>query len=301
MILINTAPNNELSATYGALIKRVKQYLTSGRIKSRFSVFDGEEIKHGKGYEVNILLGATNKTDPNTKYDEHGEYKSNTVTLFSEQLIRGKYAITISAEKLAEITGDDTKQAEFAAELADTLYQGEIDDRNAAIYNAINILNTSPNSTASVTIGTDISQAAIDFLTTIKAKVDDFYEGVTGTSYGNTYVGDKRMSAEKVVIIMSNATGAWLDGNGYAKVFTDSYLQATGVTKITTNRMPDNVVIVTDSRNIQYHKKFESFVEIPQSDGSYNDFYNKDAYCDTMKNSDGVVAFPYVVIQGTEE
>lgn len=291
-MIINSTYTGEFADTVGAVAKLVAQHIESGELKDRFSIFDYDEVPHGKGYELNVILAADNQP---TKAAEHGNYKPNAISLIFSDTAKGQYAVTIDNRKIAECVGNIEKQQAYAAALTESLYQGWVNDKNAKVAEAINEFVTNSTATANVTLGTDSTAWALDLIAAIKAKVMDFKEGVTGTSYGNTTVGAKRIASPKIAIVMSNATAAALDAHGYAKAFNEAAISLENVDRVTTNRLADNTVFVTDSRNIQVRNKYENTTTIQNSDGTLNTFYNKEAYIEAAYSTFG--AFPHVVIK----
>lgn len=308
MAYINTPPEAKLCETYNALVKYVKQYITGGNLRSKFDVFDREEVTLGGGIESNIILAATNlKTTASTpKAEEHALYTPKVFTLISTARKPAQYAVTVSKQKLAHCVGNREALEKYAAELVESLYQGWINDKNVAVAAGIDKLSSTATALVEVPVGDGTQAYADALLTQIKAQVEDLREGVSGTSYGNPDVGDSLIAADNVVILMSNATAALLDTYGYSKAFNENYLNTAGVTRVTTSRIPENTVIITDSRNIILHKRWEELVDIQNSDGSYNFFYNVDYFVDvatgTSKASPDteIVGYPIKVIKGTE-
>lgn len=296
--------NSNFTLTYGAdvaaVAKLVNQYIESGELRDRFSIFDGEDVPFGVGYERSLIFAAKKQATPSNTI-AHGNFPPTGFSLIFSQKYSDQYAVTIDYRRIRECMHNEALLRAYAAELTESLYQGAVDDKNGYVYGAINTLLTSPTATATITLTAgQEEQYAIDMLTAIKSTVEDFREGVTGTSYGNTTVGASRLSASRVAIVMSNAFSAFLDSNGYAKVFTPEYLRASGVERVTTNRMADNTVLVTDGRNIQVHRINEELVRIPQPRGGENLFYNVDRYVEAAKVASGAVAYPYKVLL-TEE
>lgn len=308
-MVINTGYNLEFNSTLKMIAKLVSQYLESGELRDRFAAFDKTAVEYGKGFEIDVVLAAS-KYSPSAgeRAPEHGEYKSTGFALTFNTVTGGQYPITIEKQKIRECVGDVGKQEAYAAELVESVYQGWTDDKNAAVATEIKkIFAAKGKSGATVALGTDMDAWAVDMLTAIKKWTEDLREGVTGTSYGNTIVAEKRIASRDVVVCMSNATAAALDSHGFAKVFTPEYLEANNVSRITSNRFDDNVVVVMDARNVQVRRKYEEMVgPLPNSDGSYNMIYNKHEYIEAAIDGGagataGQVAFPFVVISTTEE
>ena len=292
--------NSNFTLTYGAdvaaVAKLVNQYIESGELRDRFSIFDGEDVPFGTAYERSVLLAAKKQATPSNSI-AHGNFPPKGFLLIFSTKNSDQYAVSIDYRRIRECMHDEALLRQYAAELTETLYQGALDDKNGYIYGAINTLLTSPGATQTITLTAgNEEQYAVDMLTAIKATVEDFREGVTGTSYGNTTIGDSRISAPRIAIVMSNAFSAFLDSNGYAKVFSAGYLETAGIERVTTNRMTDNTVLITDARNIQVHKIAEELVRIPQPRGGENLFYNIDRYVEAAKTTSGAVAYPYKVL-----
>lgn len=309
MAYINTAPTAALEPTYNALIKYVKQYITSGHLKSKFDVFEREEVKQGAGVETNIILAATNKrTDAGIdgKIAEHAIYKPKVVTIIATAHSPKQYPVTVNEDRIALCVNDDAKIREYAAELTQSLFQGWTDDKNAGVAAGLNeiIALTSP-APLQVTISADTQKYADDLLMNAKAAIENMREGVTGTSYGNTEIGTSKIAAESVVMLMSNATAAMLDTYGYSKAFNENYLSVGDVHRVTSSFIPENTILITDARNVVLHKRNESLVTIPNSDGSHNLFYNVDYFIDLAASEDtegavDEIGFPFKVIKGVE-
>lgn len=303
---INSSPAITYDATVQLLTRYVRLYIESGELSERFAALDKEEVRYGSGFDITTILSAT-KNATGTKLAEHGSYPPNAFTLRFSNEVGGQYGVSIDELRVQDCVGDEEKIRQYAAELTESLYQGYFDDKNAAIATeAAKIIAQSAKSSVAVTLGTDTKQYALDVLTEIKAAVEDIREGITGTSYGNTLVAGKRIAARDVIIIMSNSLAALLDTNGYARVFSPEYLQAANVVRITSNRIAENTVLITDTRNIQVRRHKERFVgPIENSDGTMNYFYNKYDFIEAAVATDttysGQVAFPFKVITTTEE
>lgn len=297
-IFINNVPANVLDDLYNSLHKYVVQYLTSGRIKSLFSFFETEEMRYGVGFEVNIVYAATGS---DTKLAEHAEHKANIISVIVNAPYKKHYGVTIDEEKLLQCVGNDAKLREYAGELVESLMQGEIEDKNTAIYAEIDKLKTVP---LNVTVGTtalDEEKIASAFIRAMKAKTSDFYEGVEGTYYGNTYApAGKRLAAEKIAIIMNSDLASLLDTYGYSKAFDAKYLELYNIERIVTARAPENTVFITDGRNIQVKNTYQSDVTIPNSDGSRNEFHNIKYQIAGLFDGNGVPVFPACRLTLTE-
>lgn len=309
MAYINTAPTAALESTYKGLLKYVKQYITNGNLKSKFNVFEREEVTKGAGIESNIILAATNQysSKSTTRAAEHGTYTPKVFTLISTERKPAQYAVTVNPDKIALCVNDDEAQRKYAAELTESLYQGWVDEKNAGVAAGVaTLINTVGANAISVDIG-DGGQAYADkLLTQIKTEVEDLREGVTGNSYGNDDIGASRIAADTVVILMSHATAALLDTYGYAKAFNDEYVKTAGIERITSNRIDENVIVITDSRNVILHKRNENLTDIKNSDGSYNLFYNVNYFMDvatgksTTTPANTIVGYPIKVLKGVE-
>lgn len=306
MAQINTAPAAALDDMYNSLYKYVKQYITSGNLKTRFDVFEREEVPYGNGLETNIILAAKNQRTGEALADrasEHGTYKPKVITVTSTEKTGKQYAVTISEDRLAKVVGDDAKLREYAAEITESLYQGWIDDKNADISGLFPELTNAVPARIEIPLGSDPRAYAQAMLTNVKALVEDLREGIAGSSYGNSYIGENRIAAQDVVIIMSNSLAATLDTYGFAQVFSPEYLETRNVTRITSNRVTEGEIIITDARNIILHKRNEKLVNIQNSDGSVNIFYNVNYYIDTAIDDTAgknTPAFPVKVITTAE-
>lgn len=287
-------------STVKAVYKLVRQYIESGELRDHFDAFDGDEIAYGNSYEMTVLLGGTKSSNPQNS-DAHGSFAPNGFQLSFSTTIDNRYQVTMTPDDIMACMTGESEYNEYAAKLTQTLYQGWIDDKNAAIYDALDTLMTSPASKVTVTLGTDVLQFARDMIATIKAKVNSFREGVTPSSYGNTTGGTARnIAARRIAIVMSHDLAATLDANGYAQAFNAQYLETADVVRIATNRLEGDSVLVTDVRNVQVHPRFEALTHIPNPDGGENIFYKKKMFVEAAKTGTQV-AFPYVVIETTEE
>lgn len=300
MALINTAPTAALGATYNALVKYVAQYIESGMLRSKFDWFLGEDVQFGGGVETNVVLSATaNSTE--TRLEEHGTYTPTVMTVIVQDTLKNQYGVTVDYEKLQKCVGDEEKIRVFAAELTDSLYQGFIDDKNAAIMTALTTVQTGTKIKPTVTIVDSVEVYATNLLTAVKTNTANLKEGITGTSYGNTFVANKRIACARLAMIMSNETAAMLDTWGFARAFHDDYLKENGIERIATNRMAENTVLITDVRNIAFHKRRETFVDIENSDGSQNLFLNEWYFLGARYDSTKAYnAYPSVLITGVE-
>ena len=302
---VNKSPAVAFSDTVKMLERYVRQYIESGELASRWDVFEKEAVDYGKGFDVTTILAATRYT---SKQDEHGAYPPNGFNLRFNTVYGGQYAVTLQIDKVRECVGNAEAQARYAAELTESLYQGWIRDKRSAVAAEVNkIFAQSSKSGATVTLGADVDAWALDMFAAIKTAIEDLKEGVSGTSYGNTVVGAGIIAAKNLVVVMSNATSAALDAHGLAKVLTPEYLELRGVSRVSSSSIADNTVLVCDVRNVQVRRKFDYLTDaIPNSDGSYNLFYNKYEFIEAAVDSDsgataGQVAFPFRVISTTEE
>lgn len=302
---INTNYNLAFDATVGMIKKLVQTYIYGGELTSRFDIFDKDAVEYGQGFELSVLLAAAKQNDGSTKADEHGVYRPKGMSLVFDKVFGGQFAVTLDERRVNECVGNAAKAQEYAAELVETLYQGWIDEKNKGVAESLGELVTAGTaSVVNVPLGEDVAEFAQAILMNVKAKVEDLREGVTGASYGNTFVGDSRIAARDVVIVMSNTMAATLDVYGYAKVFSPEYVDTTGVRRITSSRIPEDTILITDARNVQVRRHFDKFVEIENSDGSRNFFYNKYEFvAPAIANGgtyDGQIGFPYVVIKKQE-
>lgn len=284
----------------GMIEKYIRQYFESGELRDRFNAFDKEEVPFGTGFDITTVLAATKQ---NSKAAEHGDYPANAFSLRFDTKTYGQYAVTLDPQKVNECIDSEERSAEYASLITESLYQGWTRDKNTAVAaECTKLIGKSTASGGTVELGTDVDAWAIDLLTQIKSHVEDLREGVTGTSYGNSIVAANLIAARDIVIVMSNATAAALDTHGYAKVFGADYLDTANVTRITSNKIAENTVLITDARNIQVRRKFEKLVgPLENSDGSQNFFYNKEEYIEAAIDTEsGAVAFPFYVISTTE-
>lgn len=299
---INSSPAIDFDSTVKLLTRYVKLYIESGELSERFAAFDKQEITYGAGFDVATVLAATKQNDGTSRAAEHGTYAPDIFTLRFTNVVGGQYAVTMDVRRVNACVGDESAVQEYAAELVESLYQGWYNDKNAAVANACTkIIAQSASSSVTVTLGSDTKQYAIDVLTAVKTAVEDIREGVSGATYGNTVVADKNIAARDIVIVMSNATAALLDANGYARTFNPDYLTAKNVVRITSNRIAEKTVLITDTRNVQVRRKYENLVgAIQNSDGSYNYFYNKYDFVEPAISDTGIVAFPFKIVLTNE-
>lgn len=292
------------NSTVGMIAKLVQQYIDSGALSERFNAFDKPAIEYGNGFELDTMLAASAQS---TKAAEHGAFPPKVQSLVFSTVTGKQYAVTLDEKRVRECVGDAQAQSAYAAELTESLYQGWYNDKNAAVAGELaKLIGKNNLSGATVTLGTDVAKFAEDMITAIKTWVENIREGVAGTDYGNAFVGSGRIAARDVVIVMSNSLAAMLDVYGYSKAFTPAYLETANVMRITSNRIAENTVLVTDTRNVQVRRKYEKFVgPIQNSDGSENFFYNKEEFIAAAIVSggtyDGQVAYPFKVITTTEE
>lgn len=290
----------------GKLFKIVEEIITSGNLKSRFDIFERDAIELGDGVETTIVLASDGQdysgNDPatNNKYSEHAYYKANTINIVSTAKKPRQYAKTVKDSEIAKTVNSREKLIRLAEEYISSLYQGWIDDKNKYVAAALAELATNAT-TVNVPIGTDNKTYALALLAQIRAVVADLEEGVTGTSYGNNEIGTKSIAAEQVVVIINPATKALLEVYGLADAFNRDDRNPS-VTWLVSNKVAENTAIITDSRNIVLRKRWDKLVEIPNSDGSINYFYNVDYFIDLQVTNSTTKspAFPVKVIKGTE-
>lgn len=291
----------------GKLFKIVEEIITSGNLKSRFDIFEREAVELGDGVETTIVLASDGQDysgdDPatnNNKYSEHAYYKANTINIVSTAKKPRQYAKTVKDSEIAKTVNSREKLIRLAEEYISSLYQGWIDDKNKYVAAALAELATNAT-TVNVPIGTDNKTYALALLAQIRAVVADLEEGVTGTSYGNAEIGSKSISAEQVVVVINPATKALLEVYGLADAFNRNDRDPS-VTWLVSNRVAENTAIITDSRNIVLRKRWDKLVEILNSDGSINYFYNVDYFIDLQVTNSTTKspAFPVKVIKGTE-
>lgn len=290
----------------GKLFKIVEEIITSGNLKSRFDIFERDAIELGDGVETTIVLASDGQDysgdDPttNNKYSEHAYYKANTINIVSTAKKPRQYAKTVKDSEIAKTVNSREKLIRLAEEYISSLYQGWIDDKNKYVAAALVELATHAT-TVNVPIGTDNKTYALALLAQIRAVVADLEEGVTGKSYGNNEIGTKSIAAEQVVVIINPATKALLEVYGLADAFNRDDRDPS-VTWLVSNKVAKNTAIITDSRNIVLRKRWDKLVEIPNSDGSINYFYNVDYFIDLQVTNSTTKspAFPVKVIKGTE-
>lgn len=305
------APALGASGWYNSVFKYAKQYIERGDLRSRFDAFQSEDAEYGKAIETTVVLAANGQDladkDPpqNNKYRENDYYAANVFTVVSTDSKAKQYPITVNDKKINEVVYNAESAQEYAASLIDSLYQGWINDKNNYIASALEAISKNASATQNIVIGSDEKAYAKKLLVAVKVAVESFLEGVTGDSYGNTVIGQSRIAARNVVVVVSSATKALMDAYGLAETFHDDYLK-TNVEIITSSRIAENTIIVTDKRNIIFKKRFERLVDIPNSDGSYNWFLNVDYFIEIAGNGSASagpleIAFPVKVIKGTEQ
>lgn len=290
----------------GKLFKIVEEIITSGNLKSRFDIFERDAVELGDGVETTIVLASDGQdysgNDPanNNKYSEHAYYKANTINIVSTAKKPRQYAKTVKDSEIAKTVNSREKLIRLAEEYVASLYQGWIDDKNKYVAAALAELATNAT-TVNVPIGTDNKTYALALLAQIRAVVADLEEGVTGMSYGNAEIGSKSIAAEQVVVVINPATKALLEVYGLADAFNRNDRDPS-VTWLVSNKVAKNTAIITDSRNIVLRKRWDKLVEIPNSDGSINYFYNVDYFIDLQvtNSTSKSPAFPVKVIKGTE-
>lgn len=297
----------EVSKWTGKLFKIVEEIITSGNLKSRFDIFERDAVELGDGVETTIVLASDGQDysgdnpTTNNKYSEHAYYKANTINIVSTAKKPRQYAKTVKDSEIAKTVNSREKLIRLAEEYIASLYQGWVDDKNKYVAAALAELATHA-SAVNVPIGTDNKAYALALLAQIRAVVADFEEGVTGASYGNAEIGNKSISAEQTVVIINPTTKALLEVYGLADAFNRNDRNP-NVTWLVSNKVAKDTAIITDSRNIVLRKRWDKLVEIPNSDGSVNYFYNVDYFID-LQVTDSTAnspAFPVKVIKGTTE
>ena len=299
---VNTAYSLSYNQTVGLIEKLVRQFIEGANIKNRFSALDKDAVLYGNGFEIDLVLSAKKQTDLSTKAEEHKAYTPKVMAMTFNTKVGGQYAVTLDERRVAECVGNEDAARRYAAELTQSLYGGWFNDKNAAVAKAAaDIAAKASTNKVEIQLGTDVADYAAQVLMNVKAKVEDLREGVSGTSFGNTFVAGDIVASDDIFIIMSNTMAATLDVYGYARVFGPDYVRTANVTRITSNRIPEDTVLITSSKNIQVRPKFERFVSIQNSDGSMNFFYNKEEYIEAAIESSGeYVGFPYFVIKKAE-
>lgn len=309
-VTMNTALSLAYSETVGLLEKLVKQYIDGAQLEDRFGLFDRDGVEYGKGYEIATVLSAEKEgSGGSSKSEEHGTYRPKIMDIVMQDTVGDQYRVTLDKRRVAECVGDSAAAQQYAAELTESLMQGWLADKNKAVGKLANDIigkreALSAGMTVTLTDGEE-DKFAQTVLATLKGKVEDLKEGVTGTSYGNSFIGEKEIAAHDVVVIMSNAFAAFLDVHGFARVLSPEYLQTSRVSRVTSSKIKDGTVLITDARNIQTRRKYEEFVTILNSDGSQNMFYNKYDYIGAAiindgGTYDGQIGYPFYVIEKAE-
>ena len=131
---IDTSFTGAYDATVNSISKLVRMFIESGELRDRFGVFDKPEVPYGDAYEVSVILGADNKVSSgNRTATEHGKYAINGEDLIFSTKTEGQYAVTFDEERVVACVNDVAKKEEYAAEIVQSLYQGWIRDKNAAV------------------------------------------------------------------------------------------------------------------------------------------------------------------------
>lgn len=297
----NSSPTPQYVAAVQMIEKYIRQYFASGELQDRFQAFDKTAEPYGAGFDISVILAATKQT---SKQAEHGSYPPNGFALRFATKTGGQYAVTLDPAKVNACVDSEAAAQEYAAMLTESLYQGWTRDKaNAVATECGKIIAQSAKSGTKITLGADVEAWALSMLTQIKAQVMNLREGIKGSDYGNKIVGSNEIAANDIVIVMSHNTAATLDAYGYAKVFTPDYVDVNNVTRITSNKIEDNTVLIIDAKNIQVRKKYEAFVgPLQNSDGSQNFFYNREEYIEAaVAQTSNEVAFPFYVIKTQEE
>lgn len=294
------------SPWYGDLYRVMSELIYEGNLKSRFDAFESEAAEMGAGLEVSIILAAKGQDYSKTstgsnKYEEHAFYKPKVINIVSTERKPKQYAVTVSDEEIALASTSRDKMIRKAEAYVNTLYQGWINDKNSSIADAIAQIAANASWTQNITIGADPKAYALELLSTLQGAVDELREGVTGTTYGNTEVGEDRIAAERIVVLVNPNTKALLNVYGLADAFNRSDREV-DVIWLTSNRIAENTAIVTDARNIVLKRRWEQLVDIKNSDGSMNYFYNVDYFIDVLvtDTTTNRPALPVKVIKGTE-
>lgn len=295
------------SKWYGALFKIVKTLIETSDLKTRFDVFEDENIEVGNGYETSIILAqkgqdsAGDNPETNNKYEEHGYYKANTVNIVNFTTKPRQYAVTVKDSEIAKIMNNKAKMVEFAEKLVNSLYQGWTDDKNKYVAEAIKLLQTKTANVQNITITPDIKEYSLAMLAAIMGTAATFREGIEGEQYGNNEIGKNSIASNEIVVLINPNTYALLKVYGLAEAFHRGDRE-TDVTFIESARLDENTAIVTDKRNISTRKRWEDLVKIPNSDGSWNFFYNTDWFIDyqVTNSTTQTPAFPAKIITGVE-
>lgn len=271
----NRVPTATLSSVYGNVFKWVEMLLFDGGLESKFDVFDRER-QFGDGREETLVLSAT---EYNGKQNEHSTYNAKTQVITYTGSTAFQYSVSIKPVELKRVSTSEKAQKEYAAKLVDCLYQGWINSKNTHAYtDCVKVVLDHAPAASSVTITTGSEESGVKtLLAQLKAYVASLFEGVTGSSFSNTTISDRRIAARDVVMVMNHDTAAMLDAFGYASAFNEDYLKVNNVTRIETDRLVGNNILIMDARNVVIEKLYENLVEIENSDGSVNNFYNVEA------------------------
>ena len=298
--------NSDYTCTYnealGAVEKLTAQYLTTGGLRTLYEELRGDDIRHGVAYEYNLILAGGEGNIGTPHQDEHKKFPVDAVSAIFTADVGGLYCVTVDDDAIDEITLDVRGAQDYAGAITETVYQQWYDTINTAVETGFTSLATSPEYSIPVTLGDDIATWARMFIATIQGTVKSLRQGITGATYGNSVVGNKKVAANgAVVIVLNNVTLGVLNAFGFASAFQAEKLTLGEDLIIYSNAsFPKNTALITDKRNIQLHKHHERVTTIPNLDGSRNIAFKRYDYFEVAKTSDGKVLFPYCVITTTE-
>lgn len=290
---INTPPTATLDATYKLLKKYIRTYVESGELGEQFKFFEGDEMPFGTGAEISLILSANGVnliTSPRNA--EHGNFPPNTVCAYTTTEVKEQYSVTIDYDAVKRCVGSEDKVKELASEYVQSLYQGHIDLQNTQFESISRALRTRAYWVKALTLGTDVELWAKQMIATINGTVSQFRLGVDGTTYGNAYVGTKKVASKKIAIIINPVTKAMLDAFGFASVMTPEFMEMKNCTVVECNGVAENSAVVTDARNVIKHKVSEVLVELTNSDGSENEHLTERYIFEPALATDGSTAVP---------
>lgn len=302
MATINTAPTISLDAEYKLLEKYVKTYIESGNLKTLYDWFESEGVDYGKGYEVNIVF-SQKKYVGSGRAPEHGTFNTATLEVIINEAVKGQYAITIDKRKLAKYLANGGTVQQYASELVESLMQGYIDDKNENMENVF--LGIATNSKDVIyTAPTDEKARALKILQLLNQKLMEMKKNIKVSAYNTALVGvqDRKITTDKIAIVMTCEMASILDAYGFAQTITPEYMELNGIKRfevVDANVLGGtNKILVTDARNVALKPINAPFsVQIENSDGTTNEFLNVEYYCDYLGNATDGLAFPSYLIK----
>lgn len=303
MAIINTAPVVALSNTYKLLEKYVKTYIESGDLKTLYDWFETDAVEFGKGFEVNVVYSQAQYTGSG-RAPEHGTFNPTTLEAVVNERVKAQYPMTISKDDLKTFLASGRDVQDYAGELSEAIMQGYIDDKNENMETVFTGLATASKE-VTYTTTTDESKLAKRILQKLKQKVMEMGKNIKVSDYNTALpsaIQNKKITCNKIAIIMSCELASILDSYGYAEAFNEEYLKTTNVKRFEvvgdTVLGGANRILITDARNVILKNFTAPSVEtIPNSDGSHNEFLNVEYYVDYLGNATDKTVFPSYLIK----